>query len=108
MSPEIIDTWTRILKRVPGSILWMQRTPEAAVDNILYGAQLNLKLIYNRKEVKARGIEESRIVFSQPVEWNRHLSVKSASDLFLDTPLYNAHGSGTDILWAGMSCYDCN
>ena len=31
----------------------------------------------------------------------QHLYVKAAADVFLDTPSYNAHSSGCDVLWSG-------
>lgn len=31
-----------------------------------------------------------------------HLFVKAAAHVFLDTPSYNAHSSGCDVLWAGL------
>jgi hypothetical protein len=31
----------------------------------------------------------------------QHLYVKAAADVFLDTPSYNAHSTGCDVLWSG-------
>ena len=31
-----------------------------------------------------------------------HIARSAAADLFLDTPLYNAHTVATDTLWAGV------
>ena len=31
----------------------------------------------------------------------QHLYVKAAADIFFDTPSYNAHSSGCDVLWSG-------
>lgn len=89
VDPEVFDAWARILKRVPGSVLWLLKFPEDGVANIL-------------KEAAARGIEASRIIFMGKYPDEEHLKIKGLADLFLDTPLYNAHGSATDILWAGV------
>ena len=33
---------------------------------------------------------------------HEHIRRSALTDLFLDTPLCNAHTTGTDILWAGL------
>jgi protein O-GlcNAc transferase len=33
---------------------------------------------------------------------NEHIRRSALADLFLDTPLCNAHTTGTDVLWAGL------
>jgi protein O-GlcNAc transferase len=33
---------------------------------------------------------------------DRHILVKSLADLLLDPPVYNAHSTATDLLWAGV------
>ena len=33
---------------------------------------------------------------------NEHIRRGALADLFLDTPLCNAHTTGTDVLWAGL------
>ncbi len=34
LDPQIFDTWARILKRVPNSVLWLLRFPAAGEENI--------------------------------------------------------------------------
>ena len=44
---------------------------------------------------------EARLLFSDLVPKAEHVVRGAAADLFLDTPLCNAHTTGTDILWSG-------
>jgi predicted O-linked N-acetylglucosamine transferase (SPINDLY family) len=32
----------------------------------------------------------------------REFQIKGLGDLFLDTPLFNAHTTGGDVLWSGV------
>ena len=49
----------------------------------------------------ALGIAGERIHVVQGYNEKQHLYVKAAADVFLDTPSYNAHSSGCDVLWSG-------
>merc|ERR1712070_1312086 len=88
LSPEIFDVWCNILKRVPNSILWLLRFPALSEVNIY-------------AEAKARGIKQSRIHFTDVAPKDEHLKRGYLADLFLDTPVCNAHTTGCDILWGG-------
>jgi predicted O-linked N-acetylglucosamine transferase (SPINDLY family) len=94
ITPSVFDSWVRILKAVPNSVLWLFQ------DNPL--AAINL-----RKEAKARGIDEARLVFAKSMPLDQHLARHSAADLFLDTLPYNAHTTASDALWAGLPLLTC-
>jgi predicted O-linked N-acetylglucosamine transferase (SPINDLY family) len=94
ITPSVFDSWVRILKAVPNSVLWLFQ------DNPL--AAINL-----RKEAKARGIDEARLVFAKSMPLDHHLARHSAADLFLDTLPYNAHTTASDALWAGLPLLTC-
>ncbi len=53
-----------------------------------------------RREAEALGVSGSRIHFTRGYSEEEHLVIKGAADVFLDTPSYNAHSTGTDALWA--------
>jgi protein O-GlcNAc transferase len=89
LDPETLDTWVRILKRVPRSKLWLLRFPATAEFNV-------------RAEARARGLDDSRIVFTDCAPKEEHVARCGLADLFLDTPICNAHTSGTDALWSGL------
>lgn len=94
ISPEIFDVWTRILKRVPNSKLWLLRFPPSGEARI-------------REEARARGLSNDRLVFTDVAGKDEHVARCGLGDLFLDTPACNAHTTGTDTLWSGcpLLCY---
>ncbi|KAF6166421.1 hypothetical protein GIB67_034972 [Kingdonia uniflora] len=89
MDPEIFSTWCNILKRVPNSALWLLRFPAAGEMRL-------------RAYAAAQGVQADQIVFTDVAMKNEHIRRSALADLFLDTPLCNAHTTGTDILWAGL------
>ncbi|PON95534.1 N-terminal acetyltransferase A, auxiliary subunit [Trema orientale] len=89
MDPDIFNTWCNILKRVPNSALWLLRFPAAGEMRLRnYAAQ--------------RGVQPDQIIFTDVAMKGEHIRRSALADLFLDTPLCNAHTTGTDILWAGL------
>lgn len=86
--PDTFTTWCNILKRVPNSVLWLLRFPPFGEPKI-------------RAEAAARGVEPSRIIFTDVAAKNVHIRRSGLADVFLDTPLCNAHTTGCDVLWAG-------
>lgn len=90
ISPPMFEVWMRLLKKVPGSVLWLMSRGEIAQRNL-------------RKEAEARGIEASRLVFATRVPLiEDHLARYRQADLFLDTHPYNAHTTAADALMAGL------
>ncbi|QWE19823.1 glycosyltransferase family 41 protein [Polynucleobacter sp. AP-Kolm-20A-A1] len=90
ITPDIFDIWMKLLKDVPDSVLWLSRPSEKAIENL-------------QKEVTARGVDPSRIIFAIRVPARKdHLSRLRLADLFLDTSHFNAHTTAADALWAGV------
>lgn len=89
MDPEIFNTWCNILRRVPNSALWLLRFPAAGEMRL-------------RAYAVAQGVQPDQIIFTDVAMKQEHIRRSSLADLFLDTPLCNAHTTGTDILWAGL------
>ncbi|WIA37736.1 hypothetical protein OEZ86_014614 [Tetradesmus obliquus] len=86
--PDTFTTWCNILKRVPDSVLWLLRFPPYGESNIrLSAAQL--------------GVDPSRIIFTDVAHKDVHIRRSGLADVFLDTPLCNAHTTGCDVLWGG-------
>lgn len=90
ISPQVFDTWSKILKAAPGSVLWLLARGEADP------AMANL-----RREATSRGIDPARLVFAQYRPNADYLGLYRHADLFLDTWPYNAHTTASDALWAG-------
>ena len=86
--PETFATWMRILQRVPDSVLWLLRFPAYGEPRIF-------------AEAAARGVARERIVFTDVAPKGVHIARSGLADVFLDTPLCNAHTTGCDVLWGG-------
>ena len=94
ITPPVFDIWMRLLKAVPGSVLWLIEDNREAVANL-------------RREAAARGVEQSRLIFAPRVDPAAHLARQRLADLFLDTLPYNAHTTGSDALWMGVPVLTC-
>ena len=89
ITPQIFDSWVRILQAAPASVLWLLAGHEAATANL-------------RREASVRGLDMRRLVFAPPAPLPMHLARLRAADLFLDTLPYNGHTTTSDALWAGL------
>lgn len=94
IDPDTLERWCSILQRVPKSVLWLLRFPPAGEVRLL-------------AEAAARGVPAGRIVFTDVVGKDDHIHRSRLADIFLDTPLCNAHTTGCDVLWAGVPMVTC-
>jgi predicted O-linked N-acetylglucosamine transferase (SPINDLY family) len=94
ITPSIFDRWMNLLRRVPGSVLWLLQ------DNSLQANNL-------REEARARGVDPERLVFAGRIDLPDHLARHRGADLFLDTLPCNAHTTASDALWAGVPVVTC-
>jgi predicted O-linked N-acetylglucosamine transferase (SPINDLY family) len=88
VSPHVFCIWMRILKRVPGSVLWLLAVGNAAKANLQVAA-------------RAAGVDPERLVFAPRIPYEEHLLRYRAADLALDTHPYGSHTTGSDALWMG-------
>nr|MCU0805987.1 tetratricopeptide repeat protein [Burkholderiales bacterium] len=84
---QVFESWMRILKAVPESVLWL-----------LAGAGERTL----RDAAAASGVEPGRLVFARHAAKPAHLARHRLADLFLDTQHVNAHTTASDALWAGL------
>lgn len=89
ITPEAFDRWMSILRRVEGSSLLLYAEHPAAERNL-------------RREARARGMDEARLVFSPRLPYPEYLARFRAADLFLDTAPFNGGTTVADALWAGL------
>ena len=66
------DTWLNVLRRVPGSVLWLLRLPPDGEAGLL-------------REAAARGLAPGRVVFGDAKPHAEHLKRTALADLFLDS-----------------------
>lgn len=94
ITPDIFDIWMRLLKAVPGSVLWLYEKHPDATQNL-------------KCEAEKRGVSGDRLVFACKKSLPHHLARHRLADLFLDTLPYNAHTTASDALWAGLPVLTC-
>lgn len=94
ISPTMFALWMRILKRVPGSVLWLFEA------NPLAGAHL-------RAAADAAGVGAHRLVFAPSRPLADHIARYRVADLALDTLPYTGHTTTSDALWAGCPVVTC-
>ena len=94
ITPDVFDSWVRILKAVDASVWWLLEDNQTAATNL-------------RKEAALRGLDPTRLVFAKRMDLPEHLARHKAADLFLDTLYYNAHTTASDALWAGLPVLTC-
>jgi protein O-GlcNAc transferase len=95
INPAMFDIWTRLLKNVDSSVLWLKENDAVSSRNL-------------RLEAERRGITPDRLVFAPRVAAiEDHLARQRQADLFLDTLPYNAHTTASDALWAGVPVLTC-
>jgi predicted O-linked N-acetylglucosamine transferase (SPINDLY family) len=89
ITPELFAVWMRILKRAPGSVLWLYAPNAVARRNLA-------------AEAERQGVGADRIVFTGGAERSAHLARQRAADLMLDTFPYNGGVTTSSALRAGV------
>lgn len=87
--PELFDVWMRLLRQVPGSVLWLPAFNELCCENL-------------RREAALRGVDAKRLVFAPIVSFDAHSQRLPAADLFLDTYPYSAGATANQTLGCGV------
>lgn len=94
ISPAVFDVWMRILRRAPGSVLWLLKPDEETSSNL-------------RREAALRGVDPDRLAFAPKVPQAEHLARHLRADLFLDTLVVNALTTASDALHMGVPIITC-
>jgi predicted O-linked N-acetylglucosamine transferase (SPINDLY family) len=83
-----------ILRRVPGSVLWLLGDNPWAEANL-------------RQEAARLGLDDSRIVFAGRVAPQDYLARYGVADLFLDSFPFNAGTTANEALWMCLPVLTC-
>jgi len=95
LNPPAVDAFLRILKAVPGSVLWL-RDPGEGRATVL------------RERAASQGVDAGRLVFARyAASRTDHLARLALADLFLDSLPYNAHTTAREALAAGVPVLTC-
>jgi len=89
LRPAVFETWLRVLKARPGSVLWLARYNDAMVRNLGAAA-------------RAQGVEPERLVFAPLLPIADHMARLPLADLCLDTTPYGSGVTATQALFAGV------
>ncbi|WP_295645206.1 tetratricopeptide repeat protein [uncultured Methylibium sp.] len=89
ITPEVWESWMRLLHAAPDTVLWLLDANDQAKSNL-------------RDEAAKRGIDPARIHFALAVPPEHHQARLALADLMLDTWPCNAHTTASDALWAGL------
>ena len=94
ITPDLFTIWMRLLANVNGSVLWLFEGNATIQRNL-------------RREAQQRNIDPARLVFAPRMSLEEHLARQRQADVFLDTFYYNAHGTASGALWAGLPVLTC-
>lgn len=94
ITPNVFASWMRILKRVPGSVLWLLVVDPKALSHL-------------RASAEHLGVDGSRIIAASRIPLEDHLARQKAADLFLDTHPYNAGATASQALRVGLPLITC-
>jgi len=89
IEPVMFDSWMNILRKVPESVLWLQRVNETAEKNL-------------RQEAESRGVKSERLIFADRLRKDEHLARIRLADIALDTRIVSGAATTSDALWAGV------
>ncbi len=95
ITPEMFSTWMAILRRTPGSVLWLLADNQWAQENML-------------RHARAGGVDPSRLIFTGRVTPHEYMARYGVADLFLDTTPFNAGTTASDALWMGLPILTCS
>jgi protein O-GlcNAc transferase len=86
---ETFAVWMRLLREVPGSLLWLHGVEMATQENLSAAAQ-------------TAQVDRQRLVFADRPSKPEHLRRLAIADIALDTRSYNGHTTSLDALFAGV------
>ena len=89
ITPEMFESWMRILRGAPNSVIWLLEDNKWSRENLTRAAC-------------AHGVRPDRLYFAGRVLPKDYLARFKAADLFLDTTPYNAGTTANDALWVGL------
>ena len=89
ITQPMFESWLRILKASPQSVLWLLEDNPWAKEHL-------------RNAAAEQGVDVDRLHFAGRIDPKDYLARFQVADLFLDTTPYNAGTTANDALWAGL------
>jgi protein O-GlcNAc transferase len=94
LDPESFAAWMKILRSLPGAILWLPAYSPPIAANLV-------------REANAAGVQENRLLFAQRLPRVQTLACMKHADLFLDTLRFSANQGLEDALRMGVPALSC-
>jgi predicted O-linked N-acetylglucosamine transferase (SPINDLY family) len=94
LNPRTFDVWMRLLRAVPGSVLWMLADGPMTADNL-------------RREAARRSVDPERLILASRVSYGEYLARYAHADLFLDSMPFNGGTTVSDALSMGVPVVTC-
>lgn len=94
IDPQAFARFMRILRDVPGSVLWLRAGPDGADDRL-------------RAAATASEVAPERLAFLPSLPHEQYLARYALVDLCLDTLPRSARTTAADALWAGCPVLSC-
>lgn len=113
LDPSTFESWLKIIRAIPNSVLWLLRYPKEVEDNLRTAAMnlgknsIFLEYFPKKNHLKIyfwfrTGFTEThRIIFSDITSKEEHIRRCQLADLCLDTVICNGHSTTLDVLWSG-------
>jgi predicted O-linked N-acetylglucosamine transferase (SPINDLY family) len=90
ITPELFDSWMRVLHAAPAAVLWLREGPASMAANLA-------------REAGARGVDPARLIYAPRLAGaEAHRARFALADVFLDTTPYNAHSTAGEALAAAV------
>jgi len=92
--PDVFALWMRILRAVPGSVLWLAEANRWQIESL-------------RREAAASGVAGERLMFAARQPLADYMIQYRLADLAIDTFPYTSHTTAADALWMGCPLVTC-
>ena len=86
IEPVAFSVWMNILRRLPNSNLFLLNDNVHIIKNLF-------------QEMSYHGISLSRLLHFPMINWKLHLDRITSCDIVIDTFVYGAHTTASDMLW---------